>query len=722
MTETANPTDESYYILATSARVETRPRVLKQGQSFAVFDRSGDMNGARAGQEGLFHRGTRYLSRCSLSLGETGPLLLSSVVPEDNARMLVDLTNPDIFRNGVLAIPRGTLHLARSTLLWEGTCHERLTVTNFGVAPAEIDILYRFAADFVDIFEVRGTQREHRGRLHPPDSDGRETRLRYDGLDGVTRVAQLQWSPAPHALSEGEARFRLLLPPRASETIHLSVTCCSGAGCERPVSFESALARSDLQRRVMDAHWCRPVSSSDRFNDWLNRSLSDMQMMVTQTPHGPYPDAGVPWFSTPFGRDGVITALEMLWVDPELARGVLTFLADTQATEDDPAADSEPGKILHETREGEMATLGEIPFRRYYGSVDSTPLFVMLAGAYYEATGDRGFLEFLWPSIERALSWIETTIDAGPDPFLRYARRTERGLLHQGWKDSQDSIFHADGSPAEGPIALCEVQGYVYAAYRRGAVVAGVLRRPDLAERLWAKADEMRERFDQAFWVERLGLYALALDGAGRPCEVRASNAGHCLFTGLALPARATRMAEVLMSDEMYSGWGVRTVGTAESRYNPMAYHNGSIWPHDNAMVAQGLARYGHKHRALAIMTSLFDATSMGDLRRLPELFCGFPRQPGEGPTLYPVACAPQAWSAGSVFMLLRSILGLSIDVPSTQLRFFSPVLPPYLTELRLQNLRVGRGRVDIVLHRYADDVGVSILKRDGPVDVVVYK
>jgi glycogen debranching enzyme len=715
--------DQSYYIQATSALADTRTLVLKQGESFAIFDLFGNMDGPGRHQLGLFHRGTRFLSRCTLSLGQDRALLLSSTVPEDNVRVLVDLTNPDIFRDGVLSIPRGTLHLSRSTLLWDATLHERIALTNFSDSPIAIDLVFSFEADFVDIFEVRGARRDRRGTLHPPEASGAEVILRYDGLDGVTRRTRLTWSVPPTTLKGSQASFRVLLPAHTgSETLNLTICCETGAGSSHAMPYSHALARSTLQRRVIDAQWCRAVTSSERFNLWVERSLSDLQMMITQTMHGPYPDAGVPWFSTPFGRDGVITALQMLWVDPELARGVLSFLAATQADSNIPEADAEPGKILHETRDGEMAALGEIPFRRYYGSVDATPLFIILAGAYYEATGDRDFVALLWPHIERALSWIDTSGSAYHGGFLVYQRHSERGLLHQGWKDSQDSVFHADGSPAEAPIALCEVQGYVYAARRMASVMARALRRRDRAAELAAQAADLRARFDEAFWVPRLGLYALALDGQGRRCEVRASNAGHCLFTGIALPERAARMAEVLMSEEMFSGWGVRTLGAAEPRYNPMSYHNGSIWPHDNALLAQGLARYGFKHRALAILDALFDATSYGDLRRLPELFCGFTRRAGEGPTLYPVACAPQAWAAGSVFLLLRAVLGLSIDVPHMQLRFHAPMLPAYLSELRLHNLRVGRGRVDVVLHRYAEDIGVSILKRDGPVEVVVYK
>ena len=403
-----------------------------------------------------------------------------------------------------------------------------------------------------------------------------------------------------------------------------------------------------------------------------------------------------------------------------MARGVLRTLAATQATAYDPKSDAQPGKILHERRHGEMANLGEVPFRRYYGTVDATPLFLLLAGMYFERTGDRETLLEIWPNIEVALRWIDEYGDWDGDGFVEYFRETASGLANQGWKDSYDAIFHADGSLAEGPIALCEVQGYVYAAKRSLAAVADQLGHGALASKLISDAEHLRETFERAFWCADLGTYALALDGAKCPCRVRSSNAGHVLFTGIADPQRARRTADTLLSRASFSGWGIRTIAQGEARYNPMSYHNGSVWPHDNALIALGLARYGFKAEAARVFAGLFDAAVHQESRRLPELFCGFMRRPHHGPTAYPVACSPQAWAAAAPFSLLAACLGLELAYERNQIRFREPVMPDFLDEVVIRNLRLGSSWVDVRLHRYGPDVTANVLAREGSLRVAV--
>ena len=715
------PASEPFYILATRPRPDDRTRVLKHGESFAVFDRAGAIRPVGLGELGLFHEGTRFLSAFEPFLERQPPQLLSSTVRRDNV-LITDLTNPDFARFPGDLLPRDTVHVFSLAFLWEGSLYVRYRLHNYGSRDLDLLFSLSFAADYADIFEVRGTPRQRRGHRLDPVVSGSAAVLGYEGLDGRIRRTRISFSTPPAELTDSFASFQVRLRPHGEETLTLTAACESGPEAPHTLAFESALERSVAVLEARCSSCATIETSNEAFNEWLERSASDLQMMITETPYGPYPYAGVPWFSTFFGRDGILTAYETLWLDPTLARGVLSFLAATQAREVNPAQDAEPGKIVHELRLGEMAALGEVPFGRYYGTIDATPLFVVLAGAYQERTNDLAFLESIWGHVERALSWIDDYGDQDGDGFVEYSRRSPGGLTSQGWKDSVDSIFHSNGELAEGPIALCEVQGYVYAARREAARLAKLLGHERRAEELERQAEELRERFERTFWCEEISTYALALDGAKRRCQVRTSNAGHVLFSGIAGPNRAWRVAHTLLNESSFSGWGVRTLDSTEARYNPMSYHNGSIWPHDNALIALGMARSGRKDGAVRILSGLFDASTWLDLHRMPELFCGFHRRAHEGPTLYPVACAPQSWAAGAVFLLLQACLGLTLDGAGKQIRFERPELPPQLDRLALRQLQLGDATVDVVLQRYGQDVAVNIERREGEVEVVSVK
>jgi glycogen debranching enzyme len=715
---------DHFYILTTSSMVDTRTRVLKHNDTFCVFDRFGDIQSLAGGAQGLFHEGTRFLSRWMMTLGEENrPLLLSSLVKSDNVLLTVDMTNPDSRPPGQPFMPRGAVHIFRSKFLQDGTCHERLRITNYGLVPVKLSIVLYFEADFADIFEVRGTKRIRKGkRLEGMIEEGRVI-LAYEGLDGVPRRTRLESSRTPEEISTSHLRFDERIDAHGGQSvITLSVSCEGGTRPSRTVSFDQAL--SDAGERLAKALStdCTVSTSHGGFNEWIKRSASDLTMMTSPTPHGSYPYAGVPWFSAPFGRDGIITALESLWRDPSLARGVLAYLAFYQAHQTNPEQDAEPGKILHEMRQGEMAALREIPFGLYYGSVDATPLFVMLAGAYYERTGDVDFIKELWSSIEQALRWIDRYGDLDGDGFVEYAQRSSYGLANQGWKDSRDSIFHRDGSLAAGPIALCEVQGYVYAAKRRASELALVLGQNEKAARFFREAEDLRKKFEKAFWCENLSTFALALDGSKRPCQVRTSNAGHCLWTGIASPEHARRAARTLLSETSFSGWGIRTVDALEARFNPMSYHNGSIWPHDNALIAAGFSRYGLKDGILQVLNGFFDVSGAVELHRLPELFCGFSRRLHGDLTLDPAACSPQSWAASAVFFLLQSVLGLTITAPERRIYFCQPSLPRMLQEITIQNLVVGNASVDLLIKGRDEHVDINVHRRIGNIEIVVLK
>ncbi|WP_374343528.1 glycogen debranching N-terminal domain-containing protein [Phenylobacterium sp.] len=689
------------------ARTPQKLHALKDRDTFVVADAHGDILGAA---DGLFHNDTRLLSRFRLLLGGGPPSLLSGAISADNVFFTFNGANQDLPYPGGPIGPPGVLHVERKRFLWRERLFERIRCVNYSRDEVLTPLVIEFGADFRDMFEVRGSRRLRRGEVFPPKVGERGVTFRYQGLDGVERTSIISFSDPPARLNGARAEWLYPLRPEGRLELYLEI----GATAEDPPTRErwrdaAGQARWEMRGRVR--HGARLKSSGRLFNQWLDKSRADLALLTTRMETGPYPYAGIPWFSTAFGRDAIITAWQILWFEPSLAKGVLTYLAAHQAEEVSAFRDSAPGKIMHETRKGEMPALGEVPFGRYYGGVDTTPLFVALAGAYAERTGDFKLIDDLWPNLVAAIGWIERFGDTDGDGLIDYARGAESGLANQGWKDSQDSVFHADGRFPRGPIALVEVQGYAYAACQAMARLAE--RRGEPYEAWAQKADAIRRKVEDRFWMDDRQTYGIAIDGAGELCRVRSSNPGHLLFAGLPSPERAEAVIQDLKSARFESGWGVRTLAAGEARFNPMSYHNGSVWPHDTALCAAGMARYGERDGVVDLMSGLFETAAQFDMR-LPELFCGFPRAAGEPPVAYPVACLPQAWAAGSVFMLLQACLGLTVDGWAGEVRIRDPRLPIGIDRLRIDGLRVGERRVDLCFERSQGRVAVHVAGGSG--------
>ncbi|TDV13886.1 amylo-alpha-1,6-glucosidase [Paraburkholderia caballeronis] len=726
--------DDAFIAPETPDVASAAQHVLKSGDTFIVNDSLGDITGL---DDGLFVNDTRVLSSLRLTFGGRVPSLLSGSVSSDNTAFTAHLTNRPLPPLGGTSTPEGAIHVQRSRVLSGTMMTEAIELTNYGTTDAVVPLSISFASDFRDMFEVRGLKRVRQGTIEPPRFDDGDVCLDYVGLDRVARRVRISFSPAPLKLLADRADYSVELPAQACVPVYLTVIVAveplAGAAPDTPsagiVQPQHCLAaengrrvgRAAVRAALVDAHivmrerrrsTARIRSSNPLFNSWIGRSLADLGLLTSDLPTGPYPYAGIPWFSTPFGRDAIITSLQTLWIAPSLARGVLRFLAEHQARETSAFRDAEVGKIMHEMRKSEMAATGEVPFALYYGGVDTTPLFVVLAGAYAARTGDHALIDELWPALERAAGWVAAVCDRNRNGLLDYQRESEGGLANQGWKDSHDSVFHADGRFPDGPIALVEVQAYASAAFDTMAQLATRRGLGDAAARYAAHAAKLRDSVERLYWMPESRFYGIALDGHGELCRVLASNAGHLLAFGLPEYERGREVATALQSALFHTGWGVRTLAAGQARFNPMAYHNGSIWPHDNALCARGLARYGHKDAAVRLLQALFEAAVNFDMR-LPELFCGFQRRRGERPTAYPVACLPQAWAAGSPFMMLEACLGVTIDAEQREVRVAQPMLPEGIDWLEIGDLRVGNAAVTLTFRRVDGKVVASADRSD---------
>ncbi len=704
------------------SEVPRQSLIIKEGEYFLYTYENGDMShGNRAGL-GLYYRDTRFLSTLETRIENAQPLFLSSSV-ERGYMANIHLSNPDIVTGEELTIPQDVINISRSRLIRDGII-ERVQVRNYHTAPVHVHLSLSLACDFADIFEVRGMRRPRRGRVHRPRVQGREVLLSYTGTDRMRRSTRILFSRDPEEVRGGRAGvevvFSFLLDTYEEDHLDMHVIPLLEGEEKRPTDFEEA--RDQLHRSYEE--WMRPAAAiatdNNVFNLIVQRSMRDLRALHTRTDYGEILVGGVPWYSTPFGRDALIASYQTLMFKPELARDSLFFLAAFQGSEVDDWRDEEPGKILHEIRQGEMARMKEIPHTPYYGTVDATPLFLVLLSEYIKWTADLETFHRLEENAEAALRWIDEYGDHDGDGLVEYSRRSAMGLFNQYWKDSGDSVLLPGGRLPCMPVATVETQGYVYYAKRRMGELYLELGREERGRELIAEAEEVRRKVEELFWDEELGFYVLALDGEKQPVRVVSSNAGQLLFTGLPSQERAERVVDRLMESDMFSGWGIRTLSEKAHYYNPMSYHNGSIWPHDNAFILRGMKRYGMVDACIKLVEGLSRACMRMENLRLPELFCGFPRTHFDEPVPYPVACSPQAWASGSVFLVLQSLLGISPDATRGVVYINRPCLPPWLERVTLSGLRVGGSRLGLLFRREAGLTVFSVTEKEGDIRVII--
>jgi len=696
-------------------------QVIKHDRAFFLSDRFGDVPGDNQAALGLYYRDTRFLSKLELTLGELRPILLHSST-ERNYSQIVELAFPT-----VVADPQGfeyqeNVSVSRNRLLADSLI-EHVEVRNFGNASHQVELRLEFDADFLDVFEVRGWTRKTiaPGQAQPPQVGHNSVVFCYRGADDVLRATNIRFSPAPDEISPNQAVFRLELGHDERAGITMEVTPGVGEPRSARRAFQDARQMLEQQYTQWRKKCTRFRSSNVQLSRFIDRAVLDLRMLLSEEDSGtPYFDAGVPWFSGLFGRDSLITAYECLGVNPELAWGVLRGLAARQGTEENGWRDEEPGKILHELRVGELAGAGEIPHTPYYGSIDSTPLWLVLLTYAYSWTGNLEAVKALWPNALAALEWIDRYGDADGDGYVEYRKRSPHGLDNQGWKDSWDALVHPDGTLAEGPIALVEVQGYVYQAKYRMVRLARALREYELADRLEREAAKLRDRFNQDFWMEQEGYYALALDGRKKQVRTITSNPGHCLWAGIVDKNKAPRVVRKLLSPALSSGWGVRTLAARQRPFDPLGYHTGTVWPHDNALIAHGMKMYGFDAEAMKVIDQLSMAGVFFPLARYPELFCGFSRDEVPLPVEYPVACRPQAWSSGAPLLMLRSYGGMTADAPDGKLYIVRPRLPDWLESIEIIGMRVGTARIDLVFTSRDGVTATQVPRKEGEIEVLI--
>jgi glycogen debranching enzyme len=691
-------------------------QTIKHDRVFLCCDRFGDIPKGNTAALGLYFMDTRFLDQYELRIDGDQPIFLHAEA-DRNYSMLVETTQP-VSVLDPHGMPR-TDNVSVSRHRWlERGMREQIRVRNFSSAKRRVRIELRFNADFLDLFEVRGWKRDAAGEYLEPEVGDDSVTLAYEGLDGVKRTLEVTFSPRPRTLRGNRATYALALAPQEAATIEIGLTPRAGSAEPANLSHDALEREYQTWKKSCTRH----KVSQPQFHAFLRRAVLDLKMMQTVWEDGIATiDAGVPWFSALFGRDALVTSYMTLGVNPDLAKGTLRRLAELQGTKVDDEREEEPGKILHELRVGELAQTHEIPHTPYYGSIDATPLWLVVYGYVWQWTADRAFAEELWPNAVRALEWIDRYGDRDGDGYVEYERKTPKGLENQGWKDSGDGVLQADGTKPQAPIALVEVQGYVYDAKIRVARVARALGYGDFADELESQAAELGRKFNADFWLSDKRFYAIALDGNKDKVASITSNPGHALWSGIVDHDRAAHVVRRLLSAEMSSGWGIRTLSAKSPGFDPIGYHIGSVWPHDNALIAHGMKVYGFDNEANQVMQQLLLAGAGLRDYRFPELFCGFSREDAPVPVEYPVACRPQAWASAAPLLMIRTYAGMHAEAPKGVLSIVRPDLPEPVANVELIGLRVGQTRLDLAFHQHGGLTGVNVMRKDGGgLDVLV--
>jgi glycogen debranching enzyme len=688
---------------------------LIDGKTFLSTTIAGDIMPPGAPDVGFFHDDTRFLSRLELRVDGYRTVVLSSST-EQTFVSQIELTTGKSTMRETYEIPENTVHIRREQLLSSETLFDNFSFENFNFHELELNIELAYEADFMDVFQVRGVARENLGHYYQPIVRRDSIVFHYCGLDGIARETVIHLSPEPEVVDGTTARWKLRLPP--FKRFQLQTTIVPQVEGKRSRSVRPDFALQLRLRREALADWASHStsfsSSNSIFNEMVATCKGDFHALQIPEAKERVIAAGIPWFATMFGRDSIIAAYQSLMLNPQLAAETLRVLASHQGKEKNDWRDEEPGKILHEYREGEMTRAGEMPFGPYYGSVDATPLWLILLSETFNWTADEQLVKDLLPNAYRALEWIDSCGDLDGDGFIEYLRRAPKGLANQGWKDSWDAIMHHDGEIAKTPVALCEVQGYVYEAKYRMASLMRSFGDIKTADRLKRESAEMAKRFEKAFWMPKLGFYAMALDREKRQTKVISSNPGHLLFTRMLAQDRAKAITQRFMRDDMFTGWGWRTMSRDERVFNPLSYHRGSVWPHDNSLIAHGMALYEFREPANQLFTALFQAALNFRDYRLPELFCGIERREHDVPVQYPVSCSPQAWASGSVFLILMSVLGIRPSAHRKELNVVNPALPEFLDQLSIRNMRVGGSRVGLDFTRRGERTFCNVVDIEG--------